>query len=177
MARALVESPDQQAAIVKACVDIAKTDKLADADLDAFNCRSPEEWRSTAMSLIREHSDDMNVRALEVALKGALYPGAIQQTLGQRRQRFIHDHDISLSTMIRWERAGAALIAKHWLTHQIEETPVPTDEDIAQYDKTQAELRIAELESEIQALKRMLAERDNLLGKLRQLLNAPDDRD
>ena len=175
-------------------VEIAKTDRLSRRDLETFFCKTEDEWRETAIEVIEMYKDRKEAQALGVALRSVLFPTVEDRTLGARREEFMKLHDISLSTMIRWERTGADLAARSWITAQINRTSVPTDEEvatledkltridveefIARYDYyTELDATVDRLRLEVLDLKEKLAMRDKLLEQMRSLLNSPDDRD
>lgn len=173
---------DNAAARVQRLVEIAKTGKVSREDLIEFQCKSEDQWRGEMIDLLSNNQSDKKVRALGVALAGVLFPAVERRSLGVRRNEFMKEHQISLSTMIRWERSGADVVASAWPYNDYEQRV-----ETKRYHSGVSDLEngavedigetVDRLRLEVIELKDKLEQRDSLIANMRALLNAPDDRD
>ncbi|WOI86011.1 hypothetical protein [Rhodococcus qingshengii] len=176
------ESDDDRVARV---ARIAQTDLVTPEDLFAFEADSLETWRERAIETLREEESVMpEMKALAVALRGALYPAVESRKLGQRRQAFMKEVGISRSTMIRWERKAAEKFIKAMFGKSFQETREDfLQEREAFYEKqnvrrpSDLHFVVDKLRIENEELRRHVDKLEARLRKVDALLNAPLDAD
>ncbi|MGB3822410.1 MAG: hypothetical protein WA972_05570 [Rhodococcus qingshengii] len=177
-------------------VQIAKRNRVTPDDLEAFRCQSEEEFRQRVFRALEHDRTDPELLAIEMSLAGVLYPDMKTATLGSRREKFMKEHEISLSTTIRWERAGGMKIVLPVVapptklddsdsgsgTSNVYRVSGQPTYNRQSYNEAVAEIitlqsTVDDLQQQVKDLRSKVDARDRLINRCRDILNAPLDRD